>query len=367
MHQENINSISLHHNSETPNVGLLASGSDDGIIHITKLVSYRAETKIETESSEIQFLMFLNPSICLASIDADGIISFWTVNSTRTSKKPIFKIQNKCEIEESGACAVKFMTYSHRKRQLYTGDEHGYLKVYDVAYIVDKLANPYVNLTFLTNEEPPLKFFSRPSFLSIKGDVNQVPNIVSFRAHKDTINHISLMEEQGFIITSSFDCNVHIWAEDGTRKGTLILGTDKNWALKTDINAKIRTQVLDAKKIIRKIVEKKDFVGSSDIAELVAELPKSYENMIKKQGDLDVSYSEDEVEKEFDEDNILDLIREPSTFASTQNLMKSSGQRPILKQTSSQSDLFKSSLQKSRELGSTKPGLQRAGLSVLKF
>ena len=75
-HKENVNSISLHYTPDSPTVGLLASGSDDGIIYITKLVSYRHETKIETECSEIKNLLFLNPSTCLASVDADGVISF---------------------------------------------------------------------------------------------------------------------------------------------------------------------------------------------------------------------------------------------------------------------------------------------------
>ncbi|OMJ91134.1 hypothetical protein SteCoe_6398 [Stentor coeruleus] len=366
-HQENVNSITLHYTPETPTVGLLASGSDDGIIHITKLVSYRQDAKIETDTSEIKCLLFLNPSLCLASVDADGIISFWVINSSRSTKKPIYKLQNKCDIDESGVCAIKCISYHHPKRYLYTGDEHGILKIYDISHIVDKLANPFMSMTFLTNEEPPLKFFSRSSFMAAKSDNPQVPKINSFRAHKDAINHICLIEEHNLIVTSSFDCNVHIWSEDGTRKGTLILGTDKNWAVKFDVNVKLRNQVIDANTLIRRIVDRKEHIsGSSNIADAISELPNAYVNMMRKQGEQNPNASEEEAEKSYDEDNILELIREPTNFASTQNI-KSQTQKIALKQNYSSSDLLKPALGKGNDLTSSRSGLQRAGRSVLKL
>ena len=366
LHTENVNSITLHYHPDTPTVGLLASGSDDGIIHITKLVSYRQDGKLETESSEIKCLLFLNPSLCLASVDADGIISFWLVSpGSSASKKPIFQIQNECEIDE-GICAVKCIAYYPEKKYFYTGDEHGYLKIYNIVNVVDKLANPYAHITFLTSQEQPSRYLSRSSMKSHPSDFSRSLKVGSFRAHRDAINHICIMKEQDLIVTSSFDCNVHIWNHAGQKKGTLILGTDKNWSVKSDISAKSKNLIVDANNIIRKIVEKKEG-AFSDIDDVIAELPNSYENMIKKQGNGNASFSEEEADKEFDENNILDLIREPTNFGSTQKIAKGSFLRPLVKQSISHSDLHKGSRQKSGDVGSSKSGLQRAGLSMLKF
>jgi WD40 repeat protein len=359
-HVENVNSISLHYTAESPTVGLLASGSNDGIIHITKLVSYRPDSKIETEASEIKFLMFLNPSACLACVDADGLVTFWIINSGRNTKKPIYKIQNRSNIDENSICCVKSIAYCHNKRYFYTGDEQGYLKVYEVGYLVDKLANPFMSMTFLTDDRP-LKYLSRSSFITVKNDRSPANLVKFFQAHKDAVNHIGFVEDQDLVITSSFDCNVHIWNNDGVKVGTLILGTDKNWAIKSDIEAKNNNRRQEAKNIIRKIVEKKDAPGYSNINDIISDLPKSYEAMIKKHGDINTTFSDEDL----DEDDILELIREPTTFANTQVVVKHTEQKNVIKQISSQSDLLKPSRQKS--IASSKSGFQRAGLSMLKL
>lgn len=70
-HKENVNSVGLQINE-----GILASGSDDGVIILTKLASFRQEAIIEAHQVEIRTLLFLNPYEYLVTCDADGNIYF---------------------------------------------------------------------------------------------------------------------------------------------------------------------------------------------------------------------------------------------------------------------------------------------------
>lgn len=363
LHQENVSSISFHYFEHSPLI-LLASGSDDGLIHFTKLPSYRQDGKIVSGSSEVKCLKFLNPSSCLASVDADGLISFWVVNPGNPGKKPISQIQNYKENTDD-VCVVKCIEYYHEKRFFYTGDENGFLKIYNVEMIVDKLAGSYAHMTFLTSQEQPSRFNSRSSYLFRNTETVRAGKVIYFRAHRDAINHICIMKEQNLIVTSSFDCNVHIWTHDGNKKGTLVLGVDKNWGVRCDMTLKEKSQISDAKNIIRRIVDQREPLGSSDIQDMILELPKSYENMIKRQGDYDVILEEED-ESAFDEQSLFKLLQEPTNLASTEKYLKGTPAKSSMSKTSSYVDLVNVQMKKFGK-GPNRLGLQRAGLSMLKL
>ncbi len=48
--------------------------------------------------------------------------------------------------------------------------------------------------------------------------------VKSWKAHNDAINCVKWIKELSLIGTCSYDCNVYLWAPDGTKNGSLVLG-----------------------------------------------------------------------------------------------------------------------------------------------
>ena len=87
-HKNSIHSISLKSYSE-----LLASGSADGNIVLTNLVTYRQENLGKPSSEEVKQVLFLNPYHCLAASDSVGNIFFFGIAPS--------KIKNKLMLQKS--------------------------------------------------------------------------------------------------------------------------------------------------------------------------------------------------------------------------------------------------------------------------
>ncbi len=53
-----------------------------------------------------------------------------------------------------------------------------------------------------------------------------------------------------YLVSSSFDSCVHIWSFDGKKQGSLILGLDRNWKLKFNIEMRENEAVEEAKMLL---------------------------------------------------------------------------------------------------------------------
>lgn len=336
---ENVNAIALRVMPDVQNGAYLASGTDEGTINIKNLQSSRQDDTIETNGPEIRLLIFLNKSSCLACVDADGLITFWIVDRLIVSKKPIFRIQNKCHVKTENFCSVKSIAYNSFSKLLYTGDEHGYLKVYDIKDVVTQKADPAIHKTFKTE-------------VSIRGSVFQGKPAGELRAHRDTINHICLIEDQGLIITSSFDCTVHIFDESLRMRGRLILATDKNWDIRLNGELRVIAQKAEADNIMKSIYQKHEGVGDVEMDEVKGKIHEVCEQMVGLKGDPKEWSSEDETD-----DKPNDIIY--SLLSWDQN-------RTEKKLASSSSDYLRNTYKAGRSFNPSRSGLQRAGLSIMK-
>lgn len=338
-YQENVNAIALRVMPDLQNGAYLASGTDDGVISIHNMQSSRQDDTIETRGSEIKLLLFLSNSSCLACVDADGLITFWIVDRLLVSKTPIFRIQNRCHIKADSSCAIKSIAYNSQFKQLYTGDEHGYLKIYDIRDVVTQKADPAIHKTFKTE-------------VSIRGSVFKGKPLGELHAHRDTINHICLIEDQKLIITSSFDCTVHIYDEALKMRGRLILATDKNWSIKLSNEVRLESQKNEADAIMIGIYQKYEGAGDVDIDEVKGKIHGICTQTVDLKGDPKEWSSGEEADDRGD-DSIFSLLS--WDYNKTEK-----------KLAYSNSDYLRITHKGGRSFNPSRSGLQRAGQSIFR-
>ncbi len=91
-HQLGCNSVDIKKGSE-----YLASGSEDGNVIITNLISYRHEILPRNCENEIKHVKFLDPYDCLIAIDSTGNVVFYGVGESKFRHKIIMEKQYKTE------------------------------------------------------------------------------------------------------------------------------------------------------------------------------------------------------------------------------------------------------------------------------
>mmetsp|Transcript_25721 Transcript_25721/g.45135 ORF Transcript_25721/g.45135 Transcript_25721/m.45135 type:complete len:913 (-) Transcript_25721:3141-5879(-) len=248
---------------------IIASCSDDCTIMITNLITYRQEAVLAHHEAEVKQLIFLTPHFpCLISGDLAGYIYFWAVTPSRIKNNLVLRIRN---IVETAAgtqdySPVQSFAFDPSSMSLYTGDESGRVKHWNLTTVLRKLemfgetrlskaipdeadeARLRITSTFLTSVTLGLR--TEEAYTFYESDVSLVHEWV---AHKDGITHLHMMQKPYLIITSSFDCNVHIWEPNGTLAGTLILGPNPNWRVRPDIQSKLDNDRSKALSMMREL------------------------------------------------------------------------------------------------------------------
>ena len=106
-HKDSINSISLKYKSE-----YLASGSADGNVILTNLITYRQENFGKPSEEEIKQVKFLNPFNCLAASDAVGNIFFYGIAPSKIKNKLFYQKSYKTTPQTSSSSEEPFpVTY----------------------------------------------------------------------------------------------------------------------------------------------------------------------------------------------------------------------------------------------------------------
>lgn len=233
---------------------VIASCSDDCTVVITNLITYRQEAVLANHEAEVKQVIFLNPHFpCLISADLAGFIYFWAVSPSRIKNNLVLKIRNIVETASgtNDYSPVQSLAFDHESMSLITGDESGRVKIWNLTNLMQKLevfgkshtskaipdeADEHrlkITSTFLTSLTLGLRTDEAYSFYE-----SDVTLIREWPAHKDGITQIYMMRNPFLLVTSSFDCNVHIWELNGELAGTLILGSNPSWRVRPDIASK---------------------------------------------------------------------------------------------------------------------------------
>ena len=264
-HKGAVNTIAIKKKTE-----IVASGSDDGTIVITDLVSYKQEIIPHKNKIEVKKVIFLDPHDCLCATDGQGNVSFYAVHN---SKKKNNEILSKGYITKSVSKVdekfpVTAVAFNSKLKYLILGDEFGNIVVWDLTIMLeildehqndDKKNKSKKPLSYQSNhktDDHSINMYGKAIFpteidnegFKSKANVNKKQirefsesDIVEVgqirKAHSDGITWIEVIKKYGAFATSSFDCCCHIWSFNDLEKkiGSLILGfMDKNWNFQVD-------------------------------------------------------------------------------------------------------------------------------------
>lgn len=123
----------------------MASGSDDGTIFLTNLLSYRQELlfKHQVEIKKVYLIniypqvLFLDPFDCLVATDSFGTVFFIGVGLSKFKQKvllqKVYRTTSLTNKEEQ--FPVMALSYFRDKGLLFLGDELGNIKVIVIKYV----------------------------------------------------------------------------------------------------------------------------------------------------------------------------------------------------------------------------------------
>jgi len=239
-------------------MGILASGFDNGNVTLINMKSLSSEGTL-TEHKKVCLLNYIMELPAIIVCDQYGIIHFWSLIPTKPKKlSRDFTEENKSNNENNKkeTFPVKSFCYENTLKVLITGDETGYLKIWEIKNYIEYLEFisklkiiHYNDLIQTVPEDSPeyIKPFNGDTsnlnchvtldrLLSYKESLNLKANLVKeWKGHKNGISSVSCVSDPVFFISSGLDLKVHVWSDCFELIGSLTTIVDPNWNLKLDI------------------------------------------------------------------------------------------------------------------------------------
>jgi WD40 repeat protein len=226
-----------------PKVSRLASCADDRLIMLYDLKTYRPDLTLKGHTAEVKCCLFLGNFGCLASGDMLGFIHFWTVEPCPNKGSLYQVVQNSVvtETHKTENYPIKAMAFDEANRLLYTGDDMGYMQIWNCSDLVQKVSGiTKQSLTFMT--EPP-----DPSQQTLVTLVKQV------RAHDEGITSICYVANPSCIATCGYDCKAYVWSTNFEKLGSLLIGGDRHWKLQVSKMERLQEQKAKSNDLIHKL------------------------------------------------------------------------------------------------------------------
>ena len=292
VHTKGVNGLTLNKAA-----GLAASYSDDGSIVIISLHSSRQDGILKERgkpsSTGIKKAVFLTGHSYLVSCDDQGAITFWTDSTNKHKNTPIFHLEYRAETntKKKETFPVSAMAWNEKRKLLYLGDDFGYVAIWDLTNIIEKLDSQTSNdnrmrslrafqeqrdvhhHTTHTTQIPSGHVASEKTFATEVDfafeDLTDDDVEVRFhkKLHNDGITSIEVLEEYDAFATSSFDCCCFVWTNQGTKLGSLMIAQDKNWGLKLNVDKRETDNLVETFDLLNEI-EKRDYYKISQEAGL---------------------------------------------------------------------------------------------------
>jgi len=239
-------------------MGILASGFDNGNVTLINMKSLSSEGTL-TDHKKVRLLDYIMDLPSLIVCDQYGIIHFWSLIPTKPKKlSRDFTEENKSNNENNKkeTFPVKCFTYENNLKMLMTGDETGYLKVWEIKNYIKYLEFiaklkiihyndiiqdvPETHPDFIKpfNGDPNDmncyitidRLFDYKEKLDIKGNL-----VKEWKGHKNGVVCCSCVSDPIFFISAGLDLKINVWNKDFEIIGSLTTITDPNWSLKLDV------------------------------------------------------------------------------------------------------------------------------------
>ena len=323
----------------------LACAGDDRMITVFNLRSLRHEAELTDHEAEIKSIRFLNPFPCIVSSDLSGYLYFWAVPPSKRKNTLLLKVGNivPSEISDHDLSPVRSILWDKNCRRILTGDDNGFIKIWEVDSFTGKLEKLGKNNETAHEIQKNLNKLLMTSLVHQYSSAFVQEDVTireAWEAHNDGIISLSLIEDSEMLISTGFDFRTHIWNYSGERLGTLIVGGDTRWKVSIDVSHKLETEKKEASKLLDE---------SMDI---------SYEQLIEDLT-LNAEIEDSSSSSSEEEDNFLPNLKVPYKERS----------RSVAKKRTSPGSKANASFslgQRSRHFTAPKNQLSRAGQNLLR-
>jgi len=256
----------------SPTHQLLASAAADTTLCVHRANTGVSETVLTGHQVEISCVVFLDPLPILASADTAGNIFLWDVSFLIMRSSYFARFSNSSHnASETGnhrALGVACMHWHPPTLNLYTGDEYGFARVWNLKNVL-KLSCESKDSFFVTDiDSEPAFVGAIPKEMSFR--VNKKMDVykpqpemkLCWRAHEKSIKSIGVIQVTGsdFVLaTSSLDLRARIWSQAGHSIGSLFQGSaqddsvDQSWSFPVDRTQQKNASINHAKEVMKEL------------------------------------------------------------------------------------------------------------------
>ncbi|PRP89527.1 hypothetical protein PROFUN_00791 [Planoprotostelium fungivorum] len=236
-------------------LSLIVCGTSDGFIWVWDFEKLGFETKLEhTEGSGITALQFLTPYPVLCSADDKGQVRFWTVKPAPNKYHLLQQFENywtaSMEVpdavgsQKADKNTITSIAWNHHHMKLYTGDDSGFLTIWDMKdfFIQHELCT--FNVIRSHNRRKAVQYgdatkeLSANAYKAPKGEKLPLPMISQWRGHYATVSSLEMIQDPLTLLSAGLDKRVRVWGPNGEYCGTLRQSNGTNW--KFPINEQAR-------------------------------------------------------------------------------------------------------------------------------
>lgn len=232
-------------------LGLLATGATDCVIALREYARLRSISFLLGHKAEITALTFVEPLPLLVSADSNGNVAVWAVPQPHGANhkfvnEVLTRFINMQSLESSAPVncldavyfegeqdpSATFMTGvagSARHLQLYSGDDDGDARVWDLSKLLevadigpcapkadwDPRKGDQIDCSTTTEAMARRAMSVEQLELPMRVHDQVVKQAMSWRAHGDSIRSIKIYRQPDCIVTAGYDQMVKIWALDG--------------------------------------------------------------------------------------------------------------------------------------------------------
>ena len=306
--------------------GLMASVTLGGHkIRVWERVQFVVESDLETLQGDFLSVIFLKGCMAMACSNTKGFVEIWATAPARIKYKQLvsFPISLKetalaeedlASLDSSVNQANSLCFDSHHFR-LFAGDDEGYISCWDVSKVL-KQANlviqkssdkvNFMSLRTKSRNKNTVASVKLQDYLGVSFMSNDVELIHLWKAHREPITDIQVIENPKSILSISLDFRVTIWSFEGHILGVLQQGrverktlegrlasTLTNWKFECDVEEKKRYEKEEIDKVIS-LIKEHDLMKTS-VPDLKTYINEEGEKTLEMDEELALSIDSDDL------------------------------------------------------------------------
>jgi len=218
-------------------LGLIATGSSDCVIAVRDYARLRGHAYLLGHKCHVNCLAFVEPFSLLASADVGGNVAIWAVPELGTSQNTcvtqvLTRFVNMQTLESSASvqCLCPVYEAEPQKLALYTGDEDGDVRVWDLSQLLEdaKLTPAAARAAGMDHRrKDQIDASQNTAAMARKAVSPDVPELqigisrpvvrqeTSWKAHNDSVRSLEVYHRPACVVSAGVDHMVKIWSLEG--------------------------------------------------------------------------------------------------------------------------------------------------------